>query len=54
MNRNEFLKASSILGTTALLPAQSVFASNLIDNGIDKLVDADGNTAGQNVKRCRR
>lgn len=47
MNRKDFFKTSAILGTTALLPSNTVFAQNLDENGIDKLVDADGNFALQ-------
>ncbi len=43
MNRNDFLKTGLILGGTSLLPDNSVFSQNLADNGIDKLVDAQGN-----------
>lgn len=43
MKRNEFLKTSAILTGGSLLPVNSVFASSLNDNGMDKLVDASGN-----------
>jgi Fe-Mn family superoxide dismutase len=43
MKRNEFLKTSVILGGASLLPVNSVFASSLDDNGMDKLVDVNGN-----------
>lgn len=43
MNRKDFFKTSTILGAAALLPTNSIFANNLAENGIDKLVDADGN-----------
>jgi superoxide dismutase, Fe-Mn family len=47
MNRQDFLKTSTILGAASLLPSNSVFANNMAQNGIDKLVDADGNFALQ-------
>jgi Fe-Mn family superoxide dismutase len=47
MNRKDFLKTSAILGGATLLPNNSVFSQNLAENGIDKLVDADGNFALQ-------
>ncbi|MCU0346872.1 MAG: superoxide dismutase [Saprospiraceae bacterium] len=47
MNRKDFLKTSTILGAATLLPNNSVFAQNLAENGMDKLVDADGNFALQ-------
>ncbi len=43
MNRKDFFKTSTILGAATLLPPNSVFANNLVESGIDKLVDADGN-----------
>ena len=43
MKRNEFLKTSVILDGASLLPVNSVFASSLNDNGMDKLVDVNGN-----------
>jgi Fe-Mn family superoxide dismutase len=43
MKRNEFLKTSVILGGASLLPVNSVFANSLNDNGMDKLVDVNGN-----------
>ena len=47
MNRKDFFKTSAILGGATLLPNNSVFAQNLAENGMDKLVDADGNFALQ-------
>jgi superoxide dismutase, Fe-Mn family len=47
MNRKNFIKTSTILGAATLLPSNSVFAHNITENGIDKLVDADGNFALQ-------
>jgi len=43
MKRNEFLKTSVILGGASLLPVNSVFSNSLAQNGMDKLVDANGN-----------
>lgn len=43
MKRIEFLKTSAILGGASLLPINSVFANSLNENGMDKLVDANGN-----------
>lgn len=43
MNRADFLKSSLILGGTSILPVNSAFSQNLAENGIDKLVDKDGN-----------
>jgi superoxide dismutase, Fe-Mn family len=47
MNRKDFLKTSAILGGATLLPNNSAFTQNITENGIDKLVDADGNFALQ-------
>ena len=43
MKRKDFLKTSSLLGAAPLLPSDSLFATSVIENGIDKLVDDDGN-----------
>jgi superoxide dismutase, Fe-Mn family len=43
MDRKDFLKTSAILGATSLLPVNSAFAANIENNGMDKLVDKDGN-----------
>jgi len=43
MDRKQFLQNSLILGGAALLPVNSVFAAGVSENGIDKLVDKDGN-----------
>lgn len=43
MDRKEFLKTSAVLGVATLLPANSLLAANLNDNGIDNLIDSDGN-----------
>jgi Fe-Mn family superoxide dismutase len=42
MNRQDFLKNSLLFGGLSLLPT-SAFSQNIIENGIDKLVDKDGN-----------
>lgn len=42
MDRKEFLKTSAVLGAASLLPP-SAFSANLNENGIDKLVDQNGN-----------
>lgn len=43
MDRKDFLKTSAALGAVTLLPSNSVFAAGLENNGIDKLVDENGN-----------
>jgi len=43
MDRKQFLKNSLIIGGASLLPTNSLLAQNLSENGIDKLVDANGN-----------
>jgi len=43
MNRNHFFKASAILGGASLIPADSLLAQNLAENGMDKLTDEQGN-----------
>ncbi len=43
MDRKQFLQNSLILGGAAMLPVNSVFAAGVSENGIDKLVDKDGN-----------
>lgn len=43
MDRKDFLKTSAIMGGAALLPSNSLLEANLSDNGIDKLVDVEGN-----------
>ncbi len=45
MNRKDFFKTTSILGAATLLPTNSIFAQNVLQNGMDKLTDADGNFA---------
>jgi Fe-Mn family superoxide dismutase len=43
MDRKEFLKTATILGAATLLPSNSLLAANLNENGIDKIVDENGN-----------
>ncbi len=43
MNRKNFLKAGALAGAGTLLSGSNAFAKNLVDNPIDKLVDANGN-----------
>jgi superoxide dismutase, Fe-Mn family len=43
MNRKDFLKAGTLTGAAVLTSVNNVFAQNLVDNPIDKLVDASGN-----------
>src|SRR6516164_10567809 len=43
MDRKNFLKTTAIVSAASLLPADSLFAANLEQNGIDKLVDQNGN-----------
>lgn len=43
MDRKQFLKTTAILGSATLLPSNSLLAANLNDNGIDKIVDENGN-----------
>jgi len=43
MNRKEFIRNSAILGGATILPINNVFSQNLTENGIDKLVDSQGN-----------
>jgi superoxide dismutase, Fe-Mn family len=47
MNRKEFLQNSLIIGGASILPTNSVLAANTNLNGLDKLVDAQGNFALQ-------
>lgn len=50
MNRKDFLKSSTLLGAASLiLPTNNAFATNLADNSIDKLVDANGNYIQQTL-----
>lgn len=43
MNRKEFLRNSAIIGGASILPVNNVFSQNVMENGIDTLVDAQGN-----------
>lgn len=43
MDRKDFIKNSLIIGGAAILPTNSLLAQNMSENGIDKLVDANGN-----------
>ena len=49
MNRTQFLKNSTILGTASLLPVDNVFSQSLQQSGMDKLTDKDGNFALQSL-----
>lgn len=43
MDRKQFFQNSLILGGATILPGNSLFAVGVNENGIDKLVDKDGN-----------
>ena len=43
MNRKQFISASAILSAASILPDQSVVAQNYISNGLERLVDKEGN-----------
>ncbi len=43
MNRNTFLKSTTILGAASLLPIENVFSQSLKESGMDQLTDASGN-----------
>ncbi|MBS1513060.1 MAG: superoxide dismutase [Bacteroidetes bacterium] len=43
MDRKKFLKAGALAGAATLISTPNAFAQNLVDNDIDKLVDANGN-----------
>lgn len=47
MDRKEFLRNSAIWGGATILPTTSVFTQNVTENGIDKLVDSNGNFVQQ-------
>ena len=49
MNRTEFIKTSAILGSTPILPVNSVFSQSLQESGLDKLTDREGNFALQSL-----
>ncbi|MDX1666801.1 MAG: superoxide dismutase [Saprospiraceae bacterium] len=42
MNRKDFLRNSAIIGGASILPVNSVFSQNVMENGIDQLVDSEG------------
>jgi len=43
MNRKDFLRNSAIIGGASILPVNNAFSQNVTGNGIDKLVDSNGN-----------
>ena len=43
MDRKEFLRNTAILGGATILPMNNVFSQNVTENGIDRLVDSNGN-----------
>ena len=43
MDRKDFLRNSAILSGATILPTNNVFSQNVTENGIDKLVDKNGN-----------
>ncbi|MFP5041861.1 superoxide dismutase [Parasediminibacterium sp. JCM 36343] len=43
MNRASFLKSGTLLGAASMLTTTNAFSQNLVNNDIDKLVDANGN-----------
>jgi Fe-Mn family superoxide dismutase len=43
MNRKDFIKNSTILGSVSLLPTNNIFTQSLKETGMDKLTDKDGN-----------
>ena len=43
MNRKQFLQNSFILSGASLLPSNSVFGASVVENGIEKLTDNEGN-----------
>lgn len=43
MNRKKFLSATGVLAATSILPTSSVLAQHYDENGLDKLIDANGN-----------
>lgn len=43
MNRKDFIKNSAIIGGATILPVYNVFSQNVSENGMDKLVDNNGN-----------
>jgi len=49
MNRKAFIQNSLILGGASILPANSILAASINENGIDKLVDDNGNFIQQSL-----
>lgn len=49
MNRKQFLQNSLIIGGAAILPSDSLLASSINENRIDKLVDENGNFIQQSL-----
>ena len=49
MDRKAFLKAGSLAGTASLITTSNAFTQNLVNNDIDKLVDANGNYIQQSL-----
>jgi len=43
MNRKDFIRNTAILGGASILPVNNVFSQNVTENGIDKLMDSNGN-----------
>lgn len=43
MNRKNFLRSGTLLGAASIAGSSNAFAGNLVNNNIDKLVDAGGN-----------
>ena len=49
MERKEFLRNSLIIGGATILPSTSLFANSIVEAGIDKLVDENGNFIQQTL-----
>jgi Fe-Mn family superoxide dismutase len=49
MDRKKFLQNSLIIGSATVLPVNSLLAANANENGLDKLVDKDGNFSQQSL-----
>lgn len=43
MNRKLFLKSSLLIGGTTMISHKEVFANNLVQNEMDRLIDKNGN-----------
>ncbi|RMG23182.1 MAG: superoxide dismutase [Bacteroidetes bacterium] len=43
MNRKEFFQNSIILGSAAILPLNNAFSQNVMEGGLDKITDENGN-----------